>query len=450
MVGIARGGYQGVPMPASGAELLRELRLPDRYRPVRLIAHGGMASVWCAEDDRLHRRVAIKVLAPRFLDNDRAVRRFQREARAAARLSGHPHVVSIFDVGIADEVPFIVMEHLPGGTVADAHRVGAVSREQALRWVREAARGLDHAHAQGVVHRDIKPANLLLDRDQRLRVADFGIARLGIEDTLTGTRTVLGTAAYISPEQALGRPATGASDRYSLAVVAYELLVGERPFTSDSVAAVARQHVEQPPPRPSEFNRNLTPAIDEVLGAGLAKQPERRFDSAAAFASALARASVRRPDRPAPTPAPTLIRPGAARLGPAPSRPAPTRTRHSRRRNLALTLAALALVAFVLGAASGAHSSSPQSRPRSTPRHTVTHRHAAPAADSPTLVRSSTLPAAPAKPAAPSHPTTPATSPQPPAPASPAGPAGLLKKLWRFRHGHHHQGPGPPGQPSYY
>src|ERR1700759_3950381 len=140
------------------------------------------------------------------------------------------------------------MEYLAGGPVADALRGDSVRRVHAVKWLQEAASALDFAHSRGVLHRDIKPANLLLDRDRTLHVADFGIARLGAEDTITGTGQVLGTAAYLAPERALGRPATEASDRYSLAVVAYELLVGERPFTASHFTTQARQHVEDDPP----------------------------------------------------------------------------------------------------------------------------------------------------------------------------------------------------------
>ncbi|MGZ4344892.1 MAG: serine/threonine-protein kinase, partial [Solirubrobacteraceae bacterium] len=219
----------------SGAGLVQDVTMPERYELIRHIANGGMASVWCAEDRVLGRRVAIKLLAERFAHDQTAVRRFKREARTAARLSGHPNVVTIYDVGETttpdpDEPPraFIVMEFLAGGTVADALRCGAVTQTEAIWWLQEVASALDYAHGRGVLHRDIKPANLLLDRDRSVHVADFGIAQLATEDTLTADGQLLGTAAYLAPERALGRPATEASDRYSLAVMAFELLVGER------------------------------------------------------------------------------------------------------------------------------------------------------------------------------------------------------------------------------
>ena len=255
-----------------------------------------MAAVWCAEDLVLGRTVAVKVLAERFAHDDMAMRRFKREARAAARVSTHAHVVTIYDVGDLEvdprdiessARPFIVMEYLAGGTVADAIRVGAVRRQEAVRWIREAASALDHAHSRGIVHRDIKPANFLLNRSRVLHVADFGIARLVSEDTITSTGELFGTAAYLSPEQALGREATGASDRYALTVAAFELLAGERPFDAPHFAAQARQHIEDERPRASDRDRTLPTAVDEVLMRGMAKEPDQRFETAGDFVDAL-------------------------------------------------------------------------------------------------------------------------------------------------------------------
>jgi serine/threonine-protein kinase len=201
------------------------IALPDRYRVLRHIANGGMASVWAAEDELLGRLVAVKVLAPGYAADASARRRFEREARAAARVSDHPNVVTIYDVAEHDDQAFIVMEHLSGGTVAERlRRPQAVPRGAAIRWLEGAASALDYAHSCDLVHRDVKPGNLLLDGAGRIAVADFGIARIASDTSMTKTGQVLGTAAYLSPEQALGKPATDASDRYSLAIVAYELL----------------------------------------------------------------------------------------------------------------------------------------------------------------------------------------------------------------------------------
>ena len=289
--------------------------LPDRYSLIQRIAAGGMATVWCAEDGVLGRRVAIKLLADHFADDFVAVRRFKREARTAARVSEHPNIITIFDVGetvAADRRerarPFIVMEHLPGGTLADALRTGEVSRDDALKWLREASSALDYAHEHGVIHRDIKPANMLLDRARSLHVGDFGIARIAHEDTITKGGQLFGTAAYLSPEQARGEPGTEASDRYALAVVAFELLTGERVFAGEHFAAQARAHIEDAPPAASEVNALLPPAVDSVLTRGLAKAQDDRWPSAGAFADALTTAiRSRRPSRTGPETGPIFI-----------------------------------------------------------------------------------------------------------------------------------------------
>ena len=353
--------------------------LPDRYEPVRHIATGGMASVWCARDRALGRSVAIKLLAEHFADDPEAAERFMREARAAARLSGHPNVVMIYDVGEtapADSFPrpFIVMEYLAGGTVADALRVDSVRRVHAVKWIHEAAAALDHAHSRGVLHRDIKPANLLLARDRVLHVADFGIARLGTEDTITASGQVLGTASYLAPERALGQPATEASDRYSLAVVAYELLVGERPFTAWHFAAQARQHVEDMPPAASARNRALPPAVDAVLTRGLAKRPEQRWPTAQAFAQALEAAltePVTRAYRVGAVPPPAgahAVRSTAPRMGtPPPVNGGRPRGRGARVPALAALAAGAAVAVAAAGTLGGGGSSA-------TKASTGTHR----------------------------------------------------------------------------
>jgi eukaryotic-like serine/threonine-protein kinase len=271
-------------MPAVSQQ---QVALPQRYRLVRHIANGGMASVWAAEDALLERLVAVKVLAPGYAADPTARRRFTREARAAARVSDHPHVVTVFDIGEStDEVPqaFIVMEHLAGGTVADRLRRGEpVPTPTALRWLREAASALDAAHHADIVHRDVKPGNLLLDERGRLAVGDFGIASIAGDTQVTAAGQVLGTAAYLSPEQARGHAATPASDRYSLAVVAYELLCGKRPFAGETPVAQARAHIEVEPPEPEGPCRSAA----AVLKHGLAKDPAQRPPTAAAFVDQL-------------------------------------------------------------------------------------------------------------------------------------------------------------------
>jgi len=282
--------------------------LPARYRVVRHIANGGMASVWEAHDELLDRSVAVKLLAPHLSEDERARIRFQREARTAAGLSSHPHVVTIYDVGEHDGRSFIVMELMRGGSVGDRLRRGdEIPRQSAIRWLREGASALDAAHERGIVHRDVKPANMLLDEKDRLALADFGIARIATEDQLTMTGQVLGTAAYISPEQAMGQPASDASDRYSFAVVAYELLTGARPFVAEHYAAQARAHVEDPPPPASQRRPALPPEVDRVLDRAMAKEPYARYLTATAFVGALEAAlDAQRPQQAVPVAPPSV------------------------------------------------------------------------------------------------------------------------------------------------
>ena len=261
--------------------------LPDRYRDPQLIARGGMGEVYRAEDGDLSRVVAVKVLSERFADDEAIRARFTREALAAARLSHAPSTVTIFDVGAHEGRPYIVMEHLPGGSLADRLAQGPQPVGRSLEWLGQAAAALDAAHASGIVHRDVKPANLLLDAKDCVKVADFGVASAAGLGSFTETGTVLGTAGYLSPEQARGEPTTPASDRYALAVVAFELLTGGRPFARDSTTAEAMAHVSAPIPPASEHNPDLPPEVDDVLAHGLAKEPAHRFDSCADFVHAL-------------------------------------------------------------------------------------------------------------------------------------------------------------------
>ena len=324
----------------------QRIALPTRYKVVRHIANGGMASVWLAEDELLGRRVAVKVLSPGLAQDERANRRFVREARAGARLSECRHVVTVYDIGEHDGRPFMVMEHFSGGTVADRLRSGRdVPRALALRWLREAADALDCAHGHDVVHRDVKPANLLIDERGRLAVGDFGIATVATEASLTQTGQVLGTAAYISPEQARGHPATDASDRYALAVVAFELLTGRRPFTADHPAAQARAHVEESVPSASAAGTGLPARVDRVLATGMAKDPAERPATAADFMDALEVALDGEPAAAGPPTAVTAKVTAAAPRPPARSVRAAAPKRAKRRWPGMAALAALAVVA---------------------------------------------------------------------------------------------------------
>ena len=352
--------------------MARKAPLPARYGDAELIARGGMGDVYVARDRELGRRVAIKVLAERYAEDEAIRERFTREALAAARLSGHPHVVTIFDVGEADGRPYIVMEYLSGGTLAHRLADGAVAPSEALAWLDEAAAALDSAHAAGVVHRDVKPANLLFDDRNELHVVDFGIARV-LDDTtgMTTTGTILGTAGYISPEQARGEEATAASDVYALGVVAYELLTGSRPFERGSATAEAHAHVHEPVPPASERRDALPPEIDDVLERALAKDPAARYETAGDLVDQLRRALAADAERT------RIIAPPAAAPTPLP----PVRTRRARALAFAavgLLLAGGGIAAAALTAAGGDGDSEPRVitrvrvLPGTTVRETVT------------------------------------------------------------------------------
>jgi serine/threonine protein kinase len=268
-----------------------DITLPSRYQDVRPIARGGMGEIVRATDQELGREVAVKVLSERVAANADLRLRFEREALAAARLSGNHNIVTIFDVGEHDGRPLIVMEYLAGGSLEERIQGGRpVDPSRALDWLEQAASALDAAHDAGIVHRDVKPGNLLLDDRDQIKVADFGIASAAGMDSFTQTGTILGTAGYLSPEQARGERATPASDRYALAVVAWELLTGRRPFASDSPTAEAAAHANAPIPSMHAANPALPRAYDAVFERALAKEPANRYARAADFVGDLRRA----------------------------------------------------------------------------------------------------------------------------------------------------------------
>jgi eukaryotic-like serine/threonine-protein kinase len=325
---------------------------PPRYRGAHQIARGGMGEIYRATDTTLGRAVAIKILTERYAQDEAVRGRFMREALAAARLSGQRNTVTIYDVGEHDGRPYIVMEYLAGGSLDDVLRnEGAQPVERAFRWLEQAAAALDAAHAEGVVHRDVKPANLMLDRAGNVHVADFGIASAVGLDSLTMTGTVLGTAGYLSPEQATGDRATPASDRYGLAVVAYELLTGKRPFEADSPTAEASAHVNAPVPSVCDTTA-LPCELDPVFRKALAKEPGERYDSAAEFVAGLrdAFADAAGATRElAPVAAPTLAAP-AADSPPPPPAPWPHPPRRPRTWPLLVVLLVVGVAAGILAA----------------------------------------------------------------------------------------------------
>ena len=271
--------------------------IDERYQLSEKIGTGGMADVWLAEDTELDRNVAIKILHDRFAQDKEFVERFQREAQSAAGLQ-HPNVVGIFDRGLFRDTYFIAMEYVDGPSLKDLVK-GGMGTKDVIDFTRQILNAARFAHRKGIVHRDLKPQNVLIDDEGRARVADFGIARGGENSDITATGSVMGTAQYLSPEQAQGKETTPRSDIYSIGVILYEALTGRVPFEADSAVAVALKQVSETPRRPSAINPNVPPALDAVVMRALAKDPDARFKDADAFLKAL-EAAERAPERPRP------------------------------------------------------------------------------------------------------------------------------------------------------
>jgi eukaryotic-like serine/threonine-protein kinase len=250
-----------------------------RYRILRKLGSGGMANVYLAEDEDLGRRVAIKILNERYAHDDSFNERFRREAKSAAALS-HPNIVSIYDRGEADGTPYIAMEVIEGRSLKELILTrGPLPIGQAIDYAKQILGALRFAHRHGIIHRDIKPHNILLGNENRLRVTDFGIARAGASQ-MTEVGSIMGTAQYLSPEQARGAPVAAASDVYSLGIVLYEMLTGQVPFTGDTAVEIAMKHLNEAPKPPSALRPEVTRELDQVILRALAKTPEDRYQTA--------------------------------------------------------------------------------------------------------------------------------------------------------------------------
>ncbi len=274
------------------------------YRVMERIGRGGMATVFRAYHPGLDRYVAIKVLPDFFADDPSYRERFQHEARSVARLK-HPNIVEVFDFGYEEDIAYLVLELVDGGTLAD--RIGSpMELREVIRILDQLAGALDHAHSNGILHRDIKPSNVLLHKDGSPMLADFGLAKMaGTLHRLTSSGTVMGTPEYMSPEQAADDPIGPASDRYSFAVLAYEMLTGRVPFEANTPAAVLLSHVTKAMPAARELRGELSAHLEDVLRRGLAKAPADRYPSASEFVRALKPAAwpSQRHDEPSVTPA---------------------------------------------------------------------------------------------------------------------------------------------------
>jgi serine/threonine-protein kinase len=289
-----------------------------RYRVLRKLGSGGMANVYLAEDEELGRRVAVKILNDRYANDDLFIERFRREAKSAAGLS-HPNIVSIYDRGEAEGTYYIAMEVIEGRSLKELIMTrGALPIGTAIGYAKQLLEALRFAHRHGIIHRDIKPHNVLVSADQhakanepRLKVADFGIARHGASQ-MTEAGSIMGTAQYLSPEQARGAPVTAASDLYSAGVVLYEMLTGKVPFTGDSAIEIAMKHVNDLPAPPSALRPEIPTELDQIVLRALAKDPGERYQSAEEFIEDLERVEAGLPISRATSTAATALLAGAA------------------------------------------------------------------------------------------------------------------------------------------
>jgi beta-lactam-binding protein with PASTA domain len=268
------------------AEVAEGAVVDGRYRIERRIGSGGMADVYCAADSQLGRDVAIKMLHRRFARDQEFVERFRREASAAAGLQ-HPNVVSVFDRGEYDGTYYIAMEYLPGKTLKEVLREEApLDQLRAIDFTIQILQAAAFAHRRGIIHRDFKPHNVMVGADGQLKVTDFGIARAGASE-MTETGSIMGTAQYLSPEQAQGQRVGAQSDLYSIGVMLYEMLTGRVPFGGDSAVSIALKHVGEQPPRLADLRRDVHPRLEQAVGRALLKDPAQRYASADEFIGAL-------------------------------------------------------------------------------------------------------------------------------------------------------------------
>ncbi|MCB0191843.1 MAG: protein kinase [Anaerolineae bacterium] len=281
-------------------------RTLGNYQIVEQIGQGGMATVYKAFQFTIDRYVAVKVLPSQFARDPNFVKRFEYEAKAIATLE-HPHILPVHDFGADGDLYYMVMRYVEGGTLSDL--MGQpLPYERIVQYVGDVARALDYAHRQGVVHRDIKPSNMLIDQHGEILLTDFGIAKImeGANATqLTATGNIIGTPAYMAPEQAQGAKVDGRSDIYSLGVVLYELLTGQPPYQAETPFAIALKHISEPLPPPRKIKSDIPEAFEQVVLKSMAKEPEHRFATAAQMAEAL-QAALKASESPSATPLPFI------------------------------------------------------------------------------------------------------------------------------------------------
>ncbi len=347
------------------------VEIAGRYRLEGRLGYGGMSTVHHAVDQRLERQVAVKLLAEHLADEEAFVSRFQREAQAAARLV-HPNIVQVFDSGRDERTGqyFIVMEYIEGASCAEILRdQGWVEVDEALAIIEQACEGLDYAHRHGVVHRDVKPGNLLRSREGEVKLADFGIAKATEQSSITQVGSVLGTAAYLAPEQARGEEAGPSADLYALGVVTYQLISGRLPYDATSLTELALKQQQEHPPTLDTLVAAVNPELADAVAMSLALDPEDRYQTAremrralhdglrgvapgrrrpAAATQATTVLSARRPTPQTRVVAPRQPRQAPPRQRPAVAAAAPVAAAPARRGRGRLVLALLALLAIAL------------------------------------------------------------------------------------------------------
>ncbi len=308
------GGDTQATDPVEGLQARLQRIVAGEYRIERMLGRGGMGMVFLAQDLTLEREVAIKVLPPDFSSDPQVIKRFQQEAKTAAKLD-HPNIIPIYRVESAEGLNFFVMKFISGTSLEDVlESKQPLSYDYIQRILSEAARALGHAHSRKVVHRDVKPANIMFDHDGRVMLTDFGISKaLQSAGNLTGTGMIVGTPHYMAPEQAKGQPVDGRADQYSLGIVGYRLLSGQLPFSGDSVHTILYKHIFEPAPNVAALRpgipRNLTDAIQRALS----KEPSERFTTMEAFAEAVRGDVAGTADATTPLPTPVAAIPATIR-----------------------------------------------------------------------------------------------------------------------------------------
>src|SRR3954453_15798772 len=265
----------------------RDTLIAGRYRAEKRLGAGGMAEVWCVQDEVLGRRVALKLMGGRFAEDPEYHERFRREAQAAAGMQ-HPNIVGIYDRSEWDGTPYIAMELVDGKTLKElVTERGPLPPDVAAGLTEQVLQALGYAHRRGIVHRDVKPQNVIIDHDGQAKVAGFGIARAGDTSQMTQTGAIIGSMQYLSPEQAEGYPVDRRADLYSVGIVLYELLTGRVPFDGEAPIAIAIKQINEPPVPPGQLRPGLPPALEAVVLRALEKDPARRYQSAEEFIAAL-------------------------------------------------------------------------------------------------------------------------------------------------------------------